>query len=115
MPQRAASLPATRLRPVTRLAPVPAHLDETEASLFRRLVQEFAIDDSGSLSLLTVACEAHQRMRRARERIEDEGETVLDRFKQVRAHPLLAVERDARADYLRSMRALNLKPVPTVR
>jgi|SRR5215510_4959835 len=115
MPQRASTLPTTRLRPVSRLAPPPRHLDEEEAALFRQIVGDFQIDDAGSISLLTIACEAHQRMRRARERVEDEGETFLDRFKQVRAHPLLAVERDARCDYLRALRTLNLKPAPTVR
>jgi P27 family predicted phage terminase small subunit len=112
MPQRAASLPATRLRPVTRLAPAPAHLDETEAALFRRLVQEFAIDDSGSISLLTVACEAHQRMREAREQVAEDGTTFKDRFGQLRQHPAVAIERDARNDFLRAMRVLNLKVGP---
>jgi P27 family predicted phage terminase small subunit len=116
MPQRATSLPATRLRSVTRLAPAPDHLGETEAALFRRLVQEFAIDDSGSISLLTVACEAHQRMREAREEVAEHGGTTFkDRFGQLRQHPAVAIERDARNDYLRAMRVLNLKPDPAVR
>src|SRR5262249_17793734 len=116
MPQRATSLPATRLRSVTRLAPAPDHLGETEAALFRRLVQEFAIDDSGSISFLTAAFEAHQRMREAREEVADHGGTTFkDRFGQLRQHPAVAIERDARNDYLRAMRVLNLKPDPAVR
>src|SRR5262249_47888651 len=64
------------------------------------IYQEFAIDDSGSISLLTVACEAHQRMREAREEVADHGGTTFkDRFGQLRQHPAVAIERDARNDY----------------
>ena len=47
-------------------------------------------------------------MRRCREAIDRDGETVVDRFKQVKGHPLLAAERDARAAFLAGMRMLNL-------
>jgi hypothetical protein len=59
--------------------------------------------------------EAHQRMREAREQVADEGTMLKDRFGCMRKHDMLGVERDARADYLRCMRALNLKPDSAVR
>jgi phage terminase small subunit len=96
--------------PVTRLAPPPSHIEPVEAALFRELVKTFAIDDAGSISLLTTAMEAHQRMRHARERIDKDGEVINGRFDQLVAHPAVAIERDARDAFLRSMRALNLKP-----
>jgi phage terminase small subunit len=96
--------------PVTKLTPPPSHLEPPEATLFRELVRDFQIDDAGAISLLTAACEAHQRARRARERIDREGEVVTDRFGQPRAHPCICMERDSRDAFLRSMRALNLKP-----
>ena len=80
--------------------------------MFRQLISEFRIDDAGSISLLVVACEAHQRARRARERITKDGEVVKDRFGQLRAHPSVAIERDARDAYLRAMRALRLDVKP---
>jgi hypothetical protein len=73
--------------PIQKLASPPKHLEPTEAALFRQIVSEFAIDDAGALSLLTTACEAHMRARRARERIAEEGEMMKDRFGQLRASP----------------------------
>jgi phage terminase small subunit len=94
----------------TRLTSPPPHLEAPEALLFRQLVREFRIDDGGSVSLLTVAMEAHQRARRARERIDREGEVINDRFGCLKAHPCIAIERDARDAYMRALRLLNLQP-----
>jgi phage terminase small subunit len=102
------NLSATHRGTIVKLMPPPKHLEPTEANLFKQIVQEFSIDDAGAFSLLTTAMEAHMRSRHARERIAAEGEAILDRFKQLRAHPMIAVERDARGDFLRAMRALNL-------
>jgi len=88
----------------------PKHLDEEEAALFRRLVAEFQIDDSASISLLTVAMEAHQRAREAGITLAEEGTVIKNRFGARTAHPAVAIERDARNDYLRAMKTLNLKP-----
>ena len=76
--------------------------------MWRDITAEFSFDDPASLALLRSALEAHMRARRCRVVIDRDGETVKDRFFQVRAHPLLAAERDARAAFLASMRALNL-------
>lgn len=51
-------------------------------------------------------------MRHAQEAIRAEGMTVLDRFGQRKAHPLLPAERDARAQMLAALRALNLDVEP---
>jgi phage terminase small subunit len=99
-----------RFNPVVRLASPPRHLAEEEAELFRRLVAEFQIDDSNSVSLLTVAMEAHQRMREARITLGKEGTIIKNRFGARCAHPSVAIETSARADYLRAMKTLNLKP-----
>jgi len=97
---------------VARLAPPPSHLEEPEQALFRQLIAEYQIDDAASISLLATAMEAHMRMRHARERIALDGEVVKNRFNELRAHPSVAVERDARDAYLRAMRALRLEPKP---
>jgi len=76
--------------------------------MWRDITTEFSFDDPASLALLRSALEAHQRARRCRLVIDVEGEGVRDRFQQLRAHPLLAAERDARAAFLSAMRALNL-------
>jgi P27 family predicted phage terminase small subunit len=96
-------------RPAKRAQP-PAHLESVEQDLFRQLVAQFTIDDARSVSLLQVAMEAHQRMRKARQTIDAEGTTYFDRFKQPRMHPAVIIERDSRDSYLRAMRQLNLAP-----
>jgi hypothetical protein len=56
--------------------------------------------------------EAHMRMRRARESVAADGETFKNRFGELRPHPCVAIERDARDAYLRAIRALRLEPKP---
>ncbi len=95
-------------RPKRADAAVPKHLEPPERELWRGLLATFRLEDVASLSLLTTALEAHQRARRCREQVDRDGEAVRDRFGQVKPHPLLTAERDARAAYLAAMRALNL-------
>jgi len=76
--------------------------------MWREITAEFDFGDPASLALLRSALEAHMRARRCRVAIDRDGEAVKDRFGQLRAHPLLGAERDARAAFLSSMRALNL-------
>jgi hypothetical protein len=37
-----------------------------------------------------------------------DGEAVTDRFGQIRQHPLIPAERDAKSSFLSAMRSLNL-------
>jgi phage terminase small subunit len=60
--------------------------------------------------LLVAAAEAWDRCRLAREAIARDGMTVIDRFDQVKPHPLLNVERDARAAVVSGLRALKFEP-----
>jgi hypothetical protein len=60
------------------------------------------------LALLRTTLEAHQRTRHCREAIDRDGEALADRFGQLKPHPLLAAERDARSAFLAGMKALNL-------
>lgn len=86
----------------------PRHLEAIERNLWRKIVGEHVFDDAASRAVLLVALEAHQRMRRCRETVDKDGEAVRDRFDQLKPHPLLAAERDARAAFLAAMRQLNL-------
>jgi hypothetical protein len=51
---------------------------------------------------------AAMRARHARERIETEGEVLLDRFGQPFAHPMIAVERQSQKNFLVAMTKLRL-------
>jgi hypothetical protein len=76
------------------------------------LQAEYGIEDAGGLAVLSIAGEALDRLRLAQAAIEADGATVVDRFGQTKAHPLLPVERDARAAYLAALKALNLDLEP---
>ena len=52
------------------------------------------------------------RMREAQQQVAADGVSFRDRFGQVKAHPLLTVERDARAAFLAGLRSLNLDLEP---
>lgn len=73
--------------------------------------KDFVLEDHHRL-LLTKACEAHDRAERARETIQKEGVTYLDRFQQPCARPEVAIERDSRLAFARLVRELNLGEEP---
>jgi P27 family predicted phage terminase small subunit len=87
---------------------VPKHFENPERLLWKKILSEYLIADSAGLKLLETALEAHSRARKARETVDKEGMTTTDRFGQVKAHPLITVERDARSQFLLAMKQLNL-------
>src|SRR5215471_12211848 len=74
----------------------PSSLDEPEKVLWRRITHVYAIDDPGSQEVLETALQARGRMRRCRQCIDEDGETIRDRYNVHRAHPLLVGEARAR-------------------
>jgi len=76
--------------------------------MWRQMQSAHRFDDPASLALLRTALEAHMRGRRCRQAIDKDGETLPDRFGQVKPHPLLPAERDARAGFLSAMKILGL-------
>jgi len=92
--------------------PVPRHLSRDGKLLFRLVAREYEIDDPSGVRILRLACEAYDRCQAARRQIDGEGLTVKDRYGQIRPHPLLTVERDARAACLACLKALHLDLEP---
>lgn len=90
----------------------PKTLSSEAKGLWRRLIAEYGVGDEGGLQILRAGLEAFERMRGAQERIAKDGIVLVDRFGQVKAHPLLPVERDSRAQYLAALKALNLDLEP---
>lgn len=85
----------------------------TEAkNLRKKILEEYSIDDAAGTHILNTACEAFDRMRVAQKAIEVDGITTMDRWGQIKAHPLCSVERDARAQFLAALKALNLDLEP---
>jgi P27 family predicted phage terminase small subunit len=91
-----------------RIGTAPAHLEEPERDLWDRLIRSYRFDDPASLELLMQAMEARARARQARELLKDQGPTIKDDRGNLKAHPLLSVERSAQASFLSAMRLLRL-------
>ncbi len=75
-------------------------------------MKEYEITDPAGCLLLQIVLESFDRMRGAQEAIAADGATITDRFDQLRAHPMITVERDARAAMLTALKALNLDLEP---
>jgi P27 family predicted phage terminase small subunit len=90
----------------------PKGLSTEAKAWWKRLRTEYEIEDDAGLLLLQTGLEAFDRMRLAQAAIARDGMTILDRFDQRKPHPLLPAERDARAQMLAALRALNLDVEP---
>jgi hypothetical protein len=90
----------------------PVHLGKPGRALWRAVQVDFGVDDAGGLALLTAACEARDRAEGAREQIAIDGMMFRDSKGNPRPHPLLAVERDARAATVSALKALQLDAEP---
>lgn len=90
----------------------PGHLSKEAKLIWKELTTEYGIDDAGGLAILKTGLEAYDRATGARLAIDKEGLTITDRFGTPRPHPLLACERDARAQWLAALKAMNLDIEP---
>lgn len=89
----------------------PKHLSDEAKSIWRQVVAGWEIDEAGLL-VLRQALEAFDRLNQARELIDREGIVVTDPSGRKRAHPALAVEKEARLALLRAWRQLGLDVEP---
>jgi len=89
----------------------PAHLADATRKWFRSVVTEFRLEPH-HVRLLTLTCECWDRCTQAREAIAKDGAYLPDRFGQLRAHPGIAVERDAKISFARLIRELDLDVEP---
>jgi phage terminase small subunit len=100
-------------KPAATGAAPPADLGPTGRALWLRLASSYRIDDEHGQTVLALACRAADREQACRARIAKDGVAVTDKWGQTKPHPLLAAERDARAQVLAALRALAL-PIPEV-
>jgi len=103
---------------VTAPVRAPRHLSEPGRRLFADVVKSYVLEGH-HLAILTKALEALDRADQAREEIGTSSLTVMSRLGEVKVHPLLAVERDARAQFGTLMKQLGLDidgpPPPSAR
>jgi P27 family predicted phage terminase small subunit len=92
---------------VSRPVRAPAHLSVAARRLYAAIVSGYVLEPH-HLSLLSKALEALDRADQARAEIGAGPLMVTSRLGEPKAHPLLAVERDARAQFATIMRGLGL-------
>ena len=85
----------------------PAGLAEAGRRLWNAVTADFFLEP-WHIDMLEQACRALDRAETCRVQIEAEGVTVTDRFMQVKPHPLLPAERDARSQFRQFYRELKL-------
>ena len=90
----------------------PSHLSDEAREWWDNLTAEYGIEDEAGRLLLQSAMEAFDRVRDAQAAITRDGVTVADRFGQIKNHPMLTAERDARAQMLTALKQLNLDVEP---
>src|SRR5262245_37353772 len=85
----------------------PGHLKPETQQWFDHVVAECVLEPH-HVRLLTLAGEAWDRGVQAREQVDKEGLTFVDRLGAVRPHPCVAIERDSRIAFARLLRELAL-------
>lgn len=85
----------------------PAHLRPATKKWWASVLDDFDLEPH-HIRLLTLAAEAWDRGQQAREVVDAEGMTFLDRFEKPKARPEIAIERDARIGFARLLRELAL-------
>src|SRR3954462_14849226 len=86
----------------------PAHLSEATKQWWREIVSTWVLEVH-QVRLLQLSAEAWDRSQQAREELARDGLTFTDEKGIVRAHPCVAIERDARTAFARLLRDLALK------
>jgi len=80
--------------------------------LWSAITTEYRLDIA-ALEILALACEAYSRSRQAGAILDKEGLMSSNRFGDVREHPAMKAERDARGQCLVALKmiGLNLEPI----
>ena len=87
-------------------------LSKEAAKLKRAILKEYDISDEAGIAILQTAMDAFDAMHDAQVLVDTQGLTVFGDRGQIKAHPLLSVIRDARAQFLMALKHLNLDIEP---
>ena len=96
----------------TKTPQPPGHLGKHGRAFWRAVQAEYSVADAAGLELLTTAATCLDRMRAAQAAIAQHGELTIDRYGSPKLNPACGLEKDARAGFLASVRALNLDLEP---
>src|SRR5947209_3483630 len=90
----------------------PDHLSKRSKAWWREMVKTYELDDPPAKELLRRAAEAMDCADRARAQVEQDGPTFRTRYGEIRPHPAVAMERDARIAIARLLRELRVLDAP---
>ncbi len=86
----------------------PPHLSDEAKKLWKTLISEYSISDSGGLAVLRSGLEARDRAEQARLDIAGRGLILSDRFGQPKSNPAATIERDSRSQWPQAIKQLGL-------
>jgi phage terminase small subunit len=89
----------------------PDHLAPSSRKWWSTVTGDYELEQH-HVRLLTLAAEAFDRTVAAREVLDREGMTYVDRFGAPRSRPEVAIERDGRLSFARLLRELDLDVEP---
>lgn len=89
----------------------PAHVEPATAAWWLRVVTTWELDEH-HVRLLTLAAESYDRCVQAREILKKRGLTYKDFRGAPKARPEVAIERDSRIAFVRTLRELDLDVDP---
>ena len=85
----------------------PSHLSPATAQWWASVMSEHELEPH-HVRLLTLACEAYDNAQEARETLQREGKTYIDRFDQPKPRPEVAIQRNSTIGFARMLRELDL-------
>lgn len=97
---------------MSRIKITPSHLKKGGRKFWKKVLNDFEIEDGHHLMLLENACQCLDRIDEAQAEIEKEGAYFTDRFGQPKEHPAHKTERDNKILFARLVRELNLDIEP---
>lgn len=91
---------------------MPKKLSRGAMRLKKALLAEYNIDDAAGIAILETAMRAYDQMNAAQDIVDHDGLTVPGDRGGLKAHPLIVVVRDCRAQFLMALKHLNLDIEP---
>lgn len=83
-------------------------LSNAAKKIKKDIIEGYSIQDPGGLNILEVAMECYDRMKEAQKQVNTDGILIKDRFGTPVPHPMLKVEKEARAQLLQAFKLMNL-------
>jgi len=92
---------------VKRRVITPIHLSESARKIYKSIVENYKLEER-HLAVLTKALEAYDRADQAKQILDEQGLTFINRAGNPQPRPEVAIERDSRLAFARLLKDLGL-------